>query len=244
ILTGMVTGVFADTPTNTAMAKPILPDNYLNNHCLLTEKDISLSSDHIQKGREFTIYVTLRNPYNSTITGNLSLLVPSYFKVEEAKNKPFTLEPHSNKTLFFKARPLLFRQGIGPTNLITTSVIGAPPGKGKLYFNINYTYNDESKSKSDTCPFEIKVVSAYISLFIAAAFGGILGSFLKELTKGKNKVGILKWRPLLWGFLAAILVISIQPLGESSTHQGAILLGAGIGYLGSSIVDDIIGKGR
>ena len=253
ILIGILTGVFADiTPANTTMAEPVLSNNYSNNYYLLTEKDISTSYPQVQKGRIFTIYATLRNPYDSTITGNLSLLVPSYFEINGSSNKPFTLGPHSNQTFFFEARPILIRKDINILDLMRTSAIGVPSGKGKLYFNINYRYNNgsssSSSSKGESCPFKILLVSSYITLYLGAILGGALGSFLKILTIEKDlKISlsrneISKWRPLIWGVGAALLAILIQPLGEVPNFQEAILLGATIGYLGSSVLEDIIAR--
>ena len=233
------------------MDEPVLQDNYSNNYYLLTEKDISTSYLHVQKGRKFMIYATLRNPSDSNITGNLSLLLPTYLEVIGPQNKSFTLGPYSNHTLYFEARPILIRKGIDIPNLIKTSEIGIPSGKVKLYFNINYSYNHgSSSSKGESCPFTILLVPSYISLYLGAILGGALGSFLKILTIEKDlkislsRSEISKWRPLIWGVGAALLVILIQPPGKVPNFQEAILLGATIGYLGSSILEDIIGKGK
>ena len=113
-----------------------------------------------------------------------------------------------------------------------------------MYFDIDYEYKGSSIGESSS--FVILVIPSYITLFLASVFGGVLGSFLKILTIEKDlKVlkNISKWRPLLWGVLAASLAILIQPLGGIYTFQGAILVGAAIGYSGSSILEDMLARG-
>ena len=216
-----------------------------NSTKLISEKDISVrSSDYTQKGREFTVFATLRNPYDYTITGNLTLLTPVYFEIDGSPIRAFTIGPYSSQTFRFNATPILIRENIGIFNFINTWSLGALSGKNKLYFNIDYGYKGSSIAES--CSFVILVIPSYITLFLASVFGGVLGSFLKILTIEKDlKVlkNISKWRPLLWGVLAASLAILIQPLGGIYTFQGAILVGAAIGYSGSSILEDMLARG-
>ena len=220
-----------------------------NNTKVLNGEDIH-TSQYIQKGREFTIFITISNPYDATITGNLSLITPAYFEVQEPHIIPITLTPNSRQTYSFVARPILFKNLV-PLEFLKTLALGASPGTNKLYFNINYEYN--GISPSDTCPFEILVVSSYISLLPAAIVGGLLGSILKVLTKEGGlkllfkkplfkKENVSKLRPLLLGVLGASLSILIQPFGKIYDFQGAMLLGAAIGYLGSSVIEDLLAR--
>lgn len=213
-----------------------------NNTELLSDKGISIS-EQIQKGREFSIFITISNPYDAIITGNLSLIVPAYFEIQSSPTIPINLGPHSSQTYSFIARPTLIRNNLLSVDFFKTFAVGASPGKHKLYFNINYGYN--GTIQSDTYPFEILVVSSYLSLLPACIIGGLLGSILKILTKENDlkkliSSGISGWRPLLWGFIGAVLAILIQPFGEIYNFQGAILLGTTIGYLGSSVIEDIL----
>jgi len=211
---------------------------------LLNDEDIC-TSQHIQKGRDFTIFITISNPYDATITGNLSLIIPAYFEIQKSPMMPITLAPNSRQTYDFIVRPTLIKNPFS-LDFLKTLALGASPGTNKLYFNINYEY--KGISLSDTCLFEILVVSSYISLLSAAIVGGLLGSFLKLLTKEEDlkllfkKENVSKWRPLLWGVLGASLSILIQPFGKIYDFQGAMLLGATIGYLGSSVIEDLLAK--
>ena len=165
--------------------------------------------------------------------------------MQESPIIPITLAPNSRQTYSFVARPILIKNPFS-LDFLKTLALGASPGTNKLYFNINYEYN--GISLSETCPFEILVVSSYISLLSAAIVGGLLGSILKLLTKEGDlkllfkKENVSKWRPLLWGVLGASLSILIQPFGKIYDFQGAMLLGATIGYLGSSVIEDLLNR--
>lgn len=215
-----------------------------DNTKLLNDEAIS-TSQHIQKGRYFSSFVTISNPHNATITGNLSLITPAYFEIQDSDTIPITLPPNSSQTYTFISRPILIRSHFY-IDFLNTFAIGASPGENTLHFNINYKYNEISRG--ETQPLEIQVVSSYLSLLLAAINGGLLGGFLKILTIEKNlnlcikHENISKLRPLLWGFFGAILAVLIQPFGKIYNFEGAMLLGATIGYLGSSVMEDLLNR--
>ena len=210
---------------------------------LLNDDSIS-TSQHIQKGRYFSTFITITNPYDAPITGNLSLITPTYFEIQDSDTKPITLSPNSSQTYTFIARPILIRDN-SHIDFLKSFAFGASPGNNNLHFNLNYKYNEIDLS--ETQPFEIKVVASYLSLLLAAINGGLLGSFLKLLTM-KRDLSFIKnrnistFRPLVWGFVGAILAILVQPFGKIYTFEGAMLLGATIGYLGSSVAEDLLDK--